>query len=46
MRTYSTSRPFDAKSPLRVPIVTYSTVNGIGAVLVVTPFTVALNVTV
>jgi hypothetical protein len=46
MRTCSTSRPFDAKSLPRVPVVTYSTVNGIGAVLVVTPFTVALNVTV
>lgn len=46
MRTCSTSRPFDTQDLLRMPVVTYSTVNGIGAVLVVTPFTVALNVTV
>jgi hypothetical protein len=46
MHTCSTSRPFDTKSPAQVLVVIYSTVNGIGAVLVVTPFTVALNVTV
>jgi hypothetical protein len=46
MRTCSTSRPFDPSNLRRVPVATYSTVNGIGAVLVVTPFTVAVNVTV
>jgi hypothetical protein len=44
MRTYSMSRPFDPKQSRQRPQF-YCTVKGIGGVVVVTPFTVALNVT-
>jgi hypothetical protein len=44
-RTFSTLRLSDLQQILRASRV-YCTVNGIGGVLVVTPFTVAVNVTV